>query len=284
MTNPFYSQYISQSNYRNNQEKVFETMNTDVPSIGLNHPHETAIFDYIHGLITSIHENISDTIMNRNNDIFSSIKNQLIRTKKTVSTPSLDDIWAQCYPPISNTIKIYYLKNHSDDILIFFQKKLHFITNKYKFHLPKHVSETEGDDLMTIAQIELLETFKIWDVEKNTDLWPIAYSRITGAMKDHIRHISRIDPGRFYDWVIEAAHLYTAINQSSDINLNIERSSDLTNALCALNKQEQQVIILSIKEDLTFVDIAKHIQRSESQVSRLYKSAVEKLKRTIGKK
>ena len=77
-------------------------------------------------------------------------------------------------------------------------------------------------------------------------------------MKDHIRYISKSDPSRFYDWVTDAAQLYLSINEDNSHELKIENSSDLSTALKVLNEKEKKVVILYIKDDMTFSDIEKN--------------------------
>ena len=144
--------------------------------------------------------------------------------------------------------------------------------------MPYHISLTEGDDLTTIAQLELIETFKAWQPSKNPDIWPLAYTRVNGAMKDHIRYISKSDPTRFYDWVVDAANLYLAVNNDNSHESTIENSAELDRALSSLTQKESQIVTLYINEDLTFKDISKKLNISESQISRIYKAATKKIK------
>ena len=109
-------------------------------------------------------------------------------------------------------------------------------------------------------------------------MWPLAYMRINGAMKDHIRYISKSDPTRFYDWVTDAANLYLAVNHDNAYESSIENSTELERALTHLNNKEKTIVKLYINQDLTFGEIAKRISLSESQISRIYKGAVKKIK------
>ena len=199
-------------------------------------------------------------------------------TKKSVSD-EFEAVWKLIETPVLNQIKVTFLTTSIDLFLMNYEKQLQFLVNKYKRHLPQHISITEGDEsLQTIAQLELIETFKAWNPAKNPDIWPLAYTRINGAMKDHMRYISKADPTRFYDWVVDAANLYLAVNDDNSHESNIETSNDLERALKELSPKEQKIVTLYINEDLTFSEISKKIKLSESQISRIYKQATKKIK------
>ena len=100
-------------------------------------------------------------------------------------------------------------------------------------------------------------------------------------MKDHIRYISKSDPTRFYDWVTDAANLYLAVNEDNSHESEIENSSELERALKVLNEKEKKIVTLYVNEDLTFSEISKQIQLSESQISRIYKQALKKIKEVL---
>ena len=207
----------------------------------------------------------------------------MINYLKTNTKISLDleTIWKTIEHPILNIIKIHYLEKYMETLILTYEQQVGFLINKYKRHLPQHISLVEGDDLATIAQLELIETFKAWNPNKNPDIWPLAYTRINGAMKDHIRYISKSDPTRFYDWVNNAASLYLAINNDNSHETKIENNVELERALKELNEKEKKVVKLYINKDLTFNQIAEKINISESQASRIYKQAIKKIKQIL---
>ena len=100
-------------------------------------------------------------------------------------------------------------------------------------------------------------------------------------MKDHIRYISKSDPTRFYDWITDAANLYLAVNEDNSHESQIENSSELERALKVLNEKEKKIVKLYVNDDLTFSEISKKIQLSESQISRIYKQALKKIKELL---
>ncbi len=275
--NQLASTYIPQSNYRNTTNKDLAKINIEISPIGENHQHKNELKKRIIYLINLIHiiifsdENSSKKLENK-------IFNDIFKKTKKEFPEDIDKLWDGIKTNICNAIKVHYLTYHVDIILNKFEEKLNFLVFKYKRYLPQHVSSVEGDDLKTIAQLELLETFKAWDPMKRDDLWPLAYTRINGAMKDHIRYISKSDPTRFYDWVTDAANLYLAVNNDNSYEEKIENSSELSRALEILSEKEKKIVILYLNEDLTFNEISKRINLSESQISRIYKQAIKKIK------
>ena len=198
-------------------------------------------------------------------------------TKKTITT-----LWKELQEPISNHIKVYLLQAYQKDILLYFEKRLGYVIRQYSQQLPYHVRKSEQDDLNIIAQLELFESLKSWDPSSNKDVWPLAYSRITGAMTDHIRYITKSDPSRFYDWITSAAHLYITINQNQDsFEQKIESELQLKEILSLLSIREKHIILMYTKEDLTFNEISKKIKISESQISRIYKNAIKKIRKSL---
>ena len=94
--------------------------------------------------------------------------------------------------------------------------------------------------MQTIAQLELIETFKAWNPAKNPDIWPLAYTRINGH-ESHMRYISKTDPTRFYDWVVDAANLYLAVNDDNSHESSIETSTELERALKELYQKKEKL-------------------------------------------
>ena len=165
------------------------------------------------------------------------------------------------------------------DILRFYTVKVDYVVSKYAKYLPNYVVESEIDDLKTVAKLELLETLKVWDPGKGEDIWPLAQQRIIGAMKDHIRYITKSDPSRFYEWVSDAAYFYMAVKDRADFATEIENGMELNEALKVLDYRERKIIIMYTKKDMTFKEIGIKLDVSESQISRIYKRAIEKLKK-----
>ena len=194
-----------------------------------------------------------------------------------------EKVWAEIQGKVLNNIKVFILKNNVNDVLGYYTPKINGLVWRYSRRLPYYVADAEKDDLHTIAHLELLETFKAWLPEKSLEIWPLAQARITGAMKDHIRHISRSDPSRFYEWVTDAAYLFKAINDRADFEYDIETGDQLNQAMKVLTRRERKIVIDHTKEDLTFKTIGEKIGVSESQVSRIYKAAINKVREGLEK-
>jgi len=197
---------------------------------------------------------------------------------------TVEQIWAGIEVPVVNTIKIDLMSRFSDQILLSYANRLEAIVKKYARHLPYHVADSEIDDLRTIARLELLETLKVWLPSRNLDFWPLAQARVIGAMKDHIRYISKSDPSRFYDWITDAAYVYMAVNDRADFQDTIDDGTQLAEAMQALTDRERSVVILHTKDDLTFKQIGEQFGISESQISRIYKKSLEKIKKQLSPK
>ncbi len=133
------------------------------------------------------------------------------------------DIWLTISEKVLNNIKVFVLQNHVDKVLEHFHTRVDYIVRRYARFLPTYVAQSEVDDLKTIAQLELLETLKVWDQTKSLEMWPLAQARIIGAMKDHIRYITKSDPSRFYDWITDAAYVYMATNDRADLNILLKQ-------------------------------------------------------------
>ena len=155
------------------------------------------------------------------------------------------------------------------------------MVNQYVRYLPRHVASTEREDLLSIAQIEFLETIKAWTPLKSSDIWPLAYSRINGAMKDYIRYITKSDPARLFDWITDTAIVYKHFNQTSSPTDKIDSGLELATAMNCLTEREKSVISAYSHEDKTFATISKELNLSESQVSRIYKKSIDKIKKEL---
>jgi RNA polymerase sigma factor (sigma-70 family) len=198
-------------------------------------------------------------------------------------TASINTVWERIQEPVFNTIKVFLLERHVEDILYHYSNKLDYLVKRYARSLPPFVADSEIDDLSTLASLEFLETIKVWNPAKFPDIWPLAQARIIGAMKDHIRYLSKSDPSRFYDWITDAAYVYMASTDRADFEHRIETGVQLTQAMKVLSPREKQVVVAHAKDDQTFKQIGIGLNISESQISRIYKKAIEKIKKTVDK-
>ncbi len=196
---------------------------------------------------------------------------------------SLDNLWDKISEPIYNNLKVFFLKVHVQDMLDNFHDRVEIIVKKYARYLPNYVVDSEIDDLRTVARLEFLETVKVWNPDQNKNVWPLAQQRMVGAMKDHIRYVTRSDPATSYEWVADAAHVYLSVSDRADFVKKFDTGDELSRAMEALTERERKVVIAHTRNDLTFKIIGERIGVSESQVSRIYKKAIVKLKQAISK-
>lgn len=195
-----------------------------------------------------------------------------------------EKLWVQMKNEIDNDIKDHLLDNYANQILNKYEPKIKGLVNKYLYKLPYHVSTMEGDDLANIARIGFLETIKRWQYDINSDVWPLAYSRINGAMKDHLRYLTKASPERLYDWITDAAYLYLQVETDNSFEEKIENGVTLDKAMTELSEREKAIIFSRFKDDKTFKDIGDQIGLSESQITRIYKSTIKKLRKVLSEK
>ncbi len=195
----------------------------------------------------------------------------------------IEVVWDKMGKGILNHIKVHLLTYYVSDIILFFRTPIDVVVKKYARHLPDHVVDSEIDDLKTIAQLEFLETIKVWDPEINENIWPLAYQRIVGAMKDHIRYVTRSDPARIYDWMTEAAEVYLSVEERADFVHKFDNGDQLNRAMVGLTDREKHIVLQHTRSELTFKMIGDQMDISESQISRIYKKAIEKLKKELQK-
>lgn len=193
------------------------------------------------------------------------------------------DIFNKFSSVIFNNIKVYLLRFKLQEIFDHFRIKLSGEINKYARNLPSHVVSSEIEDLRVVAQLELIESFKVWNKSINPDLWPLARRRISGAMKDHIRFITRTDPSRVYDWVAEATYIHEIVESSKTFAHKIENEMQLNDIMEILSLREKRVVDAYIRLELNFKEIGSLLSVSESQASRIYKQSILKMQKAIKK-
>jgi len=190
-------------------------------------------------------------------------------------------IWDKIGKGVLSHVKVHLLTYYVSDIILFFRTPIDTVVKKYARHLPDYVVDSEIDDLRTIAQLEFLETIKIWDPEINENIWPLAYQRIVGAMKDHIRYVTRSDPARIYDWMTEAAEVYMSVEERADFVHKFDNGDQLNRAMVSLSEREKHIVLEHTRSEMTFKTIGDQMGISESQISRIYKKAIDKLKKEL---
>ncbi len=190
-------------------------------------------------------------------------------------------LWNKIGLTVVNYVKVIVLENHLEAVNQFFSDRLKIILRRYSRTLPIHVLDTEGDDLLSIAQLELIESIKAWDPIHNDEVWPLAQMRMLGAMRDHIRYLSKADPSRVYEWVNDQASNYIESKTPTDHATTFAMKDEIKQAMKELDDRERFIVYAHVKLDLTFKVIGERISLSESQVSRVYKKSIAKLKKVI---
>ncbi|NDD66275.1 sigma-70 family RNA polymerase sigma factor [bacterium] len=195
-----------------------------------------------------------------------------------MTNPSLETHWHTIETAVINRIKIQLMRRHADDILTAYEPRLKKLVRGYAKHLPDHIQGSETDDLYTVAQLELLESFKVWLPSRCLDFWGLANLRIVGALKDHVRFVSKGDAYRLYDWITDSAYVMMAVSDRADFQHTIDTGIQLTQVMSVLTDREKSVVVHHSKEDLTFRQIGELLGISESQISRIYKRAIDKMR------
>jgi RNA polymerase sigma factor (sigma-70 family) len=132
--------------------------------------------------------------------------------------------------------------------------------------------------------MEFIQTLRSWHPLSNPVIWPFAYSRINGVMRDHIRYLTKADPSRLFNWINDAAYMYLAINRNKEeFEGQVDDGVVLKQAMANLTEQEHMIVTMKSLKDMTLVEIGKLIHLSESQVSRIYNGALEKLRKILSK-
>ncbi|MEI7942114.1 MAG: sigma-70 family RNA polymerase sigma factor [Candidatus Riflemargulisbacteria bacterium] len=179
-------------------------------------------------------------------------------------------------------IKEYLICRFSEMLFEQFDYKIGSLVNNYLRKLPGFMKTSDKDDLMNIARLEFLQTLRVWEPLDNPAVWPFAYSRINGAMRDYIRYLTKADPTRLYTWISDAAYMYIGINKHyEEFSGRIESKVTLRHAMESLTEMERKIVTLKTVNDLTLMDIGEKVGLSESQISRIYRASVEKLKKIL---
>lgn len=284
--NNFYSKRYRQSFFKkgDSDSEKLETEAVDTQIISISN-HRKDIKDWVKEKIRDVNTLILECIINNDHDnaeLIKKIEKEAGLTEsKGDKSEDKQTVWDNISPPIINTIKLDLITKKSDLIFKLFNEKITYIVNRYARQLPTHVRNSEADDLKTIAQLEFVETYKAWQPNDKKDIWPLAYTRITGAMKDHIRYITKADPSRIYDWINDAAYIYMANERENNFEKQIETGVQLNRAMECLTAREKKIVTIYTKKDLTFGEIGKEMAISESQVSRIYKGALKKMREAL---
>ena len=182
---------------------------------------------------------------------------------------------------IVSLLRNHFLK-YSDEVIEKYKNQIDSTVKWYIHNLPHNVAKNEAEDLTSEARLAFVDALKNWDPRKG-DLWPYVSIRLKGAMQDYLRKRGGDPVTGIYEWVTSAANVYLAFNKEVLHNETTEEATQIDSAMKDLSENDRAVIIGYYQHDKTFKEIGKDIDLSESQVSRICKSATLKLKKSLGK-
>ena len=182
---------------------------------------------------------------------------------------------------IIGLIREQFLK-YSDEVFDKYKEQITKTVRWYISGLPRHVAKAEADDLLSEAKIAFIDTLKTWDPRKGA-LWPYVSLRLKGSMQDYLRKRGSDPVTGMYEFITSAANVYMAFNKETIAHEESDASITVESAMKTLSDSEQKVINGYYNQDKTFKQIGKDINLSESQVSRIAKTATEKLKKALNK-
>jgi RNA polymerase sigma factor (sigma-70 family) len=182
---------------------------------------------------------------------------------------------------IIDIMRGHFLK-YSDEVLDKYKDQITKTAKWYIGGLPRHVAKAEADDLLSEAKIAFIDTLKTWDPRKGP-LWSYVSVRLKGAMQDYLRKRGADPVTGMYEFITSAANIYMAFNREAIVHEESDASITVESAMKSLSEPEKTVIKGYYNQDKTFKEIGKEINLSESQVSRIAKTATEKLKKALNK-
>jgi len=186
---------------------------------------------------------------------------------------------------IENTIvsimRVHFLK-FTDEVLEKYKEQIDSAVKWYVKGLPRHIASSEADDLTAEARMAFVDALKTWDPRKG-ELWPYVSARLKGSMQDYLRKRGQDPVAGIYEFITSAANVYMAFNPQEIAH---ERAGDFMNVdldsvMKDLEPNEQKIIRGYYANDKTFKEIGDEIGLSESQVSRICKTATLKIKKLI---
>jgi len=178
-------------------------------------------------------------------------------------------------------LRKHFLK-YSDEVLEKYKSQIDSTVKWYINNLPSNVAQRESEDLISEAKMAFVDALKSWDPRKG-DLWPYVSIRLKGSMQDYLRKRGTDPVTGIYEWVTQAANVYLAFNKEVAVTETTELATQIDSAMKDLDENERKVIIGYYQDDKTFKEIGVDINLSESQVSRICKTATQKLKKLLFK-
>jgi len=180
---------------------------------------------------------------------------------------------------IISIIRKEFLK-YSNEVVEKYKNQIDSTVKWYVKSLPRHIASSEADDLASEAKIAFIESLKTWDPRKG-DLWPYVSVRLKGAMQDFLRKRGTDPIAGIYEFIASAANVYMAFNKPMIHHEKVDELLHIDSAMMDLDENEKKVVTKYYREDKTFKEIGKEVGLSESQVSRICKTATLKLKKSL---
>ena len=181
---------------------------------------------------------------------------------------------------IVRAIRRHFLR-YSEEVVEKYKKQITSAVRWYISNLPKHIAKNESDDLESEAKIAFIDSLKTWDPRLG-ELWTYSSIRVKGAMQDYLRKRGNDPVTGMYDWITQTAHVYLAFNKEGFADhSDLEETIQVDKAMENLSQNERKIIEEYYTRDKTFKEIGKVVNLSESQVSRICKTATTKLKQVI---
>jgi len=178
-------------------------------------------------------------------------------------------------------LRKHFMK-YSDEVLQKYKNQIDATVKWYINNLPTAVAAREAEDLTSEAKMAFVDALKSWDPRKG-DLWPYVSIRLKGSMQDYLRKRGTDPVTGIYEWVTQTANVYLAFNKEVAVTETTEVATQIDSAMKDLDENERKVIIGYYQSDKTFKEIGKDIGLSESQTSRICKTATQKLKKLLFK-
>lgn len=178
-------------------------------------------------------------------------------------------------------LRKHFMK-YSDEVLLKYKNQIDATVKWYINNLPTAVAAREAEDLTSEAKMAFVDALKSWDPRKG-DLWPYVSIRLKGSMQDYLRKRGTDPVTGIYEWVTQAANVHLAFNKEVAVTENTELATQIDSAMKDLDENERKVIIGYYQDDKTFKEIGHDIGLSESQTSRICKTATQKLKKLLFK-
>lgn len=178
-------------------------------------------------------------------------------------------------------LRKHFMK-YSDEVLQKYKNQIDATVKWYINNLPTAVAARESEDLTSEAKMAFVDALKSWDPRKG-DLWPYVSIRLKGSMQDYLRKRGTDPVTGIYEWVTQTANVYLAFNKEVAVTETTELATQIDSAMKDLDENERKVIIGYYQDDKTFKEIGADIGLSESQTSRICKTATQKLKKLLFK-